>query len=304
MLGWQLYLGAFLIKLLGFSFTAVRFSTVIEAPATAFLLQRTFLRAGINSCNATLVTVAFVLSPLYFPYVYTFMSDVSGVLCIVACIYMCLRAVQARRRCRNGLDHPCRTGDALGGTARQTGWFGVLVMVPCTVWPLRRSCAFSWPEACCAVPGWFLFLPRCTGFPSALDPPVSQLPRTIDFHFLKNVGRVVLGGLGVLTLYALPVLLLFAGALRLWNRSLVARCRASVDCSDPSAEIDKWPANAAFNAITFHTADRLDDLAAAAIHLTVARSSLRFLVTGAVVFGLICLVLFCLEPCACASLAS
>ena len=74
MLGWQLYLGAFLIKLLGFSFTAVRFSTVIEAAATAFLLQRTFLRAGINSCNATLVTVAFVLSPLYFPYVYTFMS--------------------------------------------------------------------------------------------------------------------------------------------------------------------------------------------------------------------------------------
>jgi hypothetical protein len=60
-------------------------------------------------------------------------------------------------------------------------------------------------------------------------------------------------------------------------------------------KIDKWPVKAAFNVITFHTADRLDDLAAAAIHLTVARSSLRFLVTGAVVFGLICLVLFCLE---------
>lgn len=100
MLGWQLYLGAFLIKLLGFSFTAVRFSTVIEAAATAFLLQRTFLRAGINSRNAALVTVAFVLSPLYFPYVYTFMSDISGVLCIVASIYMCLRALDAKQNVR------------------------------------------------------------------------------------------------------------------------------------------------------------------------------------------------------------
>ena len=67
MLGWQLYFGALFVKLFGFSFTAVRFGTVVEAMATAFLLQRTFVRAGLNSWNATLATMTFVLSPLYFP---------------------------------------------------------------------------------------------------------------------------------------------------------------------------------------------------------------------------------------------
>jgi hypothetical protein len=37
MLGWQLFFGAFLVKLFGFSFTVVRFCSVIEAAATAFL---------------------------------------------------------------------------------------------------------------------------------------------------------------------------------------------------------------------------------------------------------------------------
>src|SRR5580698_10908144 len=95
MLGWQLYCGALLIKLFGFSFTAVRLSTLIEAMATAFLLERTMVCAGINEWNATLATLTFVLSPLYLPLTFTFMTDVSGVLCIVLCLYMCLRALQS-----------------------------------------------------------------------------------------------------------------------------------------------------------------------------------------------------------------
>jgi len=83
MLGWQLYVGALFIRLFGFSFTTVRFSTAVQAMATAFLLQRIGVRAGLRSWNAALVTLIFILSPLYFPYAFTFMSDVSGVLCIL-----------------------------------------------------------------------------------------------------------------------------------------------------------------------------------------------------------------------------
>src|ERR1700691_1184589 len=64
MLGWQLYFGALFVRIFGFSFTVVRYATVIETMATAFLLQRIFVRSGMNTCNATLATMTFILSPL------------------------------------------------------------------------------------------------------------------------------------------------------------------------------------------------------------------------------------------------
>ena len=63
-LGWQLYLGAAFIKLFGFSLTTVRMSTLLVAMALAFLLQRTLVRANISERNATIGTLALVLSPL------------------------------------------------------------------------------------------------------------------------------------------------------------------------------------------------------------------------------------------------
>jgi hypothetical protein len=292
MLGWQLYLGALLIKLFGFSFTAVRFSTVIEAMATAFLLQRTFLRAGINSRNATLATVIFVLSPLHFPYVYTFMSDVSGVLGIVACIYMCLRALDAKsERSAIAWIVLAALSNAVGGTARQIVWFGVLVIIPCTVWLLRRNrrvlvagCASSIAGACIVMAAmhWFAHQP--------LVNPGSQVPSRIDSLYLKNLGRVVLGSLGVLTLFALPVLLLFAGSLRTRTRYLAGAIAILSIAPIYLLKIDKWPDNAAFNAITSLAVERLNDLAAQGMHLAAGRDSLRIVLTGAAVFGLLCLV--------------
>src|ERR1700676_3152535 len=64
MLGWQIYLGALFIKLFGFSFTAVRASVVIVGMATAALLQRLFVRIGLNEWNATWATLTLSLSPL------------------------------------------------------------------------------------------------------------------------------------------------------------------------------------------------------------------------------------------------
>jgi hypothetical protein len=299
MLGWQLYFGALFIKLLGFSFTTVRFSTVVQAMATAFLLQRIGMRAGLNSWNATLVTLIFVLSPLYFSYALTFMSDISGVLCILGCVYMCLRAVQARsERAAMVWVSVAALVNAVGGTVRQIAWLGFLVMVPCTLWLLRKSRRVLVAGGLSCIAGLVFILAALHWLkqqPYIL--PVSPIPHRIDLDFLKNGGRVVLGGAGVLTVYALPVLLLFAGALRLWRHRVAAAAVALLAIIPIHLfKIDKWPVNAAFNVITFHSVDRLNDLAFAAIHLAAARSSLRLLLTGAVVFGLLCLVLFCLEP--------
>jgi 4-amino-4-deoxy-L-arabinose transferase-like glycosyltransferase len=65
MLGWQLYIGAAFIKLFGFSFTAVRMSTLLVSLAIVILLHRIFVRTGVTERNATLTTLTLALTPLY-----------------------------------------------------------------------------------------------------------------------------------------------------------------------------------------------------------------------------------------------
>ena len=138
MLGWQLYLAVAFIKLFGFSFTAVRMSTVLVAMAMAFLLQRTLVRSNISERNATIGTLAFVLSPLYLMLSVTFMSDITGLFAVVVCLYGCIRALQSATD-RAAIAWLCSAvvTNALCGTSRQISWLGILVMVPSTLWLLR-----------------------------------------------------------------------------------------------------------------------------------------------------------------------
>ncbi len=134
----QLYLAEAFIKLFGFSFTTVRMSTVFLSAALAFLLQRTLVAANISERNATIATLAFVLSPLYLLLSVTFMTDISGLFAIIICLYGCLRALQASTE-RSTILWLCFAvfTNALGGTSRQIAWLGILVMVPSTLWLLR-----------------------------------------------------------------------------------------------------------------------------------------------------------------------
>jgi hypothetical protein len=138
MLIWQLYLGAAFIKLFGFSFTTIRSSTLLVSLALAFFLQRTLVRAGITERNATIGTLALVLSPLYLLLSVTFMSDIHGLFAIVLCLYGCLRALQsATSRAAIGWLAFAVASNAICGTSRQLAWLGILVMLPSTLWLLR-----------------------------------------------------------------------------------------------------------------------------------------------------------------------
>jgi hypothetical protein len=293
MLGWQLYFGALFVKLFGFSFTAVRLSTAIEAVVTAFLLQRTCIRAGLNSWNAALATMTFVLSPMFLARAFTFMSDISGTLCILVCLYMCLRAIEARSaNFAAAWISLAAIVNAAGGTARQVAWLGVLVMVPSTVWLLRRNRrvvilgCIAWMAGVGIVAAsmhWFAKQPYNIAAP---------IFSKHVFDLVKNFGRAVLGGAGALTLFALPVLLFFAGYLRSWGRRAAAAVAAVVAVAPIHLlKIDKWPANAASDSITTPTFERLNAIAAQASHFDAARYGLRVLLTGAMVFGLLCLAL-------------
>jgi hypothetical protein len=116
MLGWQLCFGAFFVKLFGFSFTAVRFSTAIEAVATAFLPQRTCLRAGLNSWNAALATMdfrAFAALPVMG---FCFYGRHFGrVVHRGLSLYVSAGYPGEKRKFRHGLDQPGGAGERGGG---------------------------------------------------------------------------------------------------------------------------------------------------------------------------------------------
>jgi hypothetical protein len=299
MLGWQAYFGALFIWLFGFSFTAVRFATVIETMATAFLLQRTFVRAGVNTWNATLATMTFILSPLCLPLEFTFMADISGVLCIVVCLYMCLRAFQAES------EHYAVVWisvaallNALSGTARQIAWLGALVMVPSTLWLLRRSRRVLVVGCLACIAGAGIVAAEMFWFvrqPYAL--PMNPIPRRLDLESLELLGEVDLGAAGQLMLLAVPILLMFVASIRLFNRRAAAIFAAALLCF-------AVPGIALFHAgmlgrclapfvedyMTDATFERLDAIAANGIHLSFAPDSLRVLLTGAVVLGILSFV--------------
>ena len=138
MYGWQLYLGAAFIKLFGFSFTVVRSSTVLVAMVMAFVFHRTLVRAGITEHNATLGTLALVLSPMYLMLSATFMSDITGLFGIVVCLYGFLCALLSSSD-RTAIAWLCFAvlANALFGSSRQIAWLGILVMLPSTLWLLR-----------------------------------------------------------------------------------------------------------------------------------------------------------------------
>jgi hypothetical protein len=155
MLGWQLFAGAVLLKVFGYSFTVARLFTVLVAAAATFLMQRSFVRAGVGERNATIGTLAIVLTPLYMELSATFMTDVPGLFAVVICFYGCLRALEAEDSIRaNGWLCFAALANALFGTCRQIAWLGVLVMVPSTLWLVRRQRKHVWVGSLATALGW------------------------------------------------------------------------------------------------------------------------------------------------------
>jgi Dolichyl-phosphate-mannose-protein mannosyltransferase len=138
-LGWLAYLGASFIKLFGFSFTIARFSVLVVSLLCAALMQRVFVRTGASESTATIATLTLVLSPLFLPLSFNFMTDIPALFVLVLCIYCCLRAFQSvYDKTALGWLAFAALSNLAGGTVRQTAWLGVLIMVPSAAWHMRR----------------------------------------------------------------------------------------------------------------------------------------------------------------------
>ena len=157
-LTWMLYFGALFIRLFGFSFTILRVSTATLSLAVIFLLQRLFERCGISRSNATLGTLTVVLSPLFVPLSFSFMTDVAGLFTILLCMDLCVSALKASTdRSACAWIAAAALTNAVIGSIRQITWLGVLLLVPCTMFLLRKRRgvlavgAASWLVSACLI---------------------------------------------------------------------------------------------------------------------------------------------------------
>jgi hypothetical protein len=139
MLGWAIPWAALFIKLFGFSFTAVRLSTLPLAMTSVYLLHASLVRFGITARNAMIGALTLGLSPLFVPLAASYMTDIAGLFCILLCLYLCQRALTAHSDRATILWLACAAlTNVAGGTVRQIAWLGTLVMVPSTAWLLRK----------------------------------------------------------------------------------------------------------------------------------------------------------------------
>ncbi len=210
-LGWQILLGALFIKVLGFSFTAARLSTILIAVWCAYLTHRLMHRLGITEWNATFGTLVVVLSPVFLPLAPSFMTDVPGFFAILVCLYCCIRALQARSvRASLGWLAFAAVSNILLGTVRQISWLGILVMVPATGWLLRKSK----PLLPVAIGLWLMGVAAIFSFLRWFAMQPYSLPEKIGgeptgLHALAKAGGTQVLLALTLALLALPVTAMF-----------------------------------------------------------------------------------------------
>lgn len=207
-LGWQVVWGALFIHLFGFSFMAVKLSTLPLAMATIYLFHAILVRFGSTPRNAIIGSLTLGLSPLFLPLAASFMTDISSLFVIVLCLYCCQRAVAAQGNAATiAWLSLAAASNVVGGTARQVAWLGALVMVPATAWFLRKrrgvllAGSLLWAGAMAAVACsmvWYHRQPYSQ--PDMLSAPGPLL------HAL-HIGVIFMGGeMFVLALMVYPVL--------------------------------------------------------------------------------------------------
>jgi hypothetical protein len=123
MIGPQAYWAALFIRLFGFSFTAVRMSTILLALVSIAVLYALGRAAGLRPAFASFAVMACVLSPIYLPQAVTFMTDAPGLLFVLLGLLAYVHAWKSAeaRRCILWMTAGTLAG-ALAGCTRQIYW--------------------------------------------------------------------------------------------------------------------------------------------------------------------------------------
>jgi Dolichyl-phosphate-mannose-protein mannosyltransferase len=187
----QAYWGAMVIKLFGFSFTALRISTLpfaMGSAAIAYLLGR---RAGLGLGSALLASLTMALGPMFLPLATSFMSDVPGLMFMLLSLYALIRCGESESSGGRILWLGVGALAALlGGMDRQIVWLVPLAILPYLILVRPRSPGFLIAAAgawiivmlgAVATVGWFDAQPY-----SVPEPPT----RIVVDLILREPGRL------------------------------------------------------------------------------------------------------------------
>lgn len=217
MLTWMLYLGAFFIRLFGFSFLAVRCSMLLVSMATVIVTHRLLRRSGLSETHSTVGTLAIMVSPPFFSLCFLYMSDIPGMLALVICFYAVVRALTSEtKQAATGWLLFAAVSNLLVGSVRQIALLGVLVLVPCAALELRRRVNLAvlapvWVACVACIAGllhWFGTQPY-----SVTEPLLAGHHILRRYDLLWRVPAAYIG-------YLAPLFVLFVTSLRWRDRRL------------------------------------------------------------------------------------
>jgi Dolichyl-phosphate-mannose-protein mannosyltransferase len=145
----QAYWGAMFCKVFGFSFTALRFSTLPFAVGSVVLCYLLARRAGLRPRWAIFSALALGLNPLFLPLATSFMTDVPALFWILLSLYFLIVAMTKSRGGVAALAVAMGAG-ILGGMSRQVVWAVPLCVIPYVALVRCRDRVF----VVCCIAGW------------------------------------------------------------------------------------------------------------------------------------------------------
>jgi hypothetical protein len=134
----QAYWGAFIARLFGYSFVALRFSTLPWAAGSATLCYLLARHANLRPAPAVFSTLLLGLSPLFLPLATSFMTDVPSLFLFLFSTYAFALAARLQNRAAMIALAIGFLAGLVGGLNRQTLWIVPLTAGPYVAW-LRRS---------------------------------------------------------------------------------------------------------------------------------------------------------------------
>jgi hypothetical protein len=220
MLGWQIYVGAAAMRLFGATFTVARMTTVAVAMVGVFLFHRTLVRMGVTLWNATVTTLILATSPIYLALAFSYMTDMYGLVGMVLALYCCVRVLQAGSEAHAiGWVVVATSTNAIAGTARQTAWLGILVLIPVTLWLMRRWKRLLVVGALADLAALVFMLVSLRWLSHQVYAvPEPFLPRERNLHVFVDALMKFLRGLTTLGAFLLPITVSFVAVV--WRRRL------------------------------------------------------------------------------------
>ncbi len=139
----QAYWGLLWVKVFGFSYTVLRFSTLPLAAAAISLCYLLARRVGLIPKFAVFAALSVGLCPLYPPVAGSFMTDAPGLFCILLSLYLLARSIDAPNLAAAiaWLAAGLVVG-LVGGTGRQIVWVVPLIVAPYAAWLRRDSLTY------------------------------------------------------------------------------------------------------------------------------------------------------------------